>query len=72
MRQHMVATLQHREVYTDKVKDVREIFEAPIQWASYNTAITFTNDDLLLRSKLHNHPLFVSAYIREQKIKCEG
>ena len=34
-----------------------------------NTAITFGVDDLLLGSKRHNHPLFVTGYIREQKVK---
>ncbi|BFG37667.1 hypothetical protein CerSpe_239410 [Prunus speciosa] len=33
-------------------------------------SITFTNEDLLLGSKPHNHPLFVSGYVREQKLSC--
>jgi len=36
---------------------------------SYDTTITFTNDDLLLVSKPHNHPLPVTSYIWEQKVK---
>ena len=32
-------------------------------------AITFINDDLLLGPKPHNHSLFVTSYIREQKVK---
>jgi len=31
-------------------------------------AITFTDDDTLLRSKPHNHSLFKTSYIREQKV----
>ncbi|KAK4389721.1 hypothetical protein Sango_2309100 [Sesamum angolense] len=32
------------------------------------STITFTNEDLLLGSKPHNHPLFVAGYVREQKV----
>jgi len=38
-------------------------------YAACNTAITFTDDDLLLGSKPHNRPLFVTGYIREQKVR---
>ena len=30
--------------------------------------LTFSNEDLLLGSKPHNRPLYVSSYAREQKI----
>ena len=30
--------------------------------------ITLTDDDLLLGSKLHTCPLFITGYIREQKV----
>ena len=30
--------------------------------------IIFTDDDRLLGSKIHNRPLFVTSYIREQKV----
>ena len=33
------------------------------------TTITFFDDDLVLGSKQHNRPLFVTGYIREQKVK---
>jgi len=39
------------------------------QYAGCNTTITFFNDDLLLGSKPHNRPLFVTGYIRKQKVK---
>ncbi|KAL0457948.1 UNVERIFIED_CONTAM: hypothetical protein Slati_0422000 [Sesamum latifolium] len=32
------------------------------------STITFTDEDLLLGSKPHNHPLFIAEYIREQKV----
>ncbi|KAA0063077.1 ty3-gypsy retrotransposon protein [Cucumis melo var. makuwa] len=31
-------------------------------------SILFSDEDLLLRSKLHNRPLYVSGYVREQKL----
>ncbi|KAL0396150.1 UNVERIFIED_CONTAM: hypothetical protein Scaly_0063400 [Sesamum calycinum] len=33
-------------------------------------AMTFTDEDLLLGSKLHNRPLFVTCYAHEQKVNC--
>jgi len=36
------------------------VSKMPIQYASCNMAATFTEDDLLLGSKPHNHPLFVN------------
>ncbi|KAL0289863.1 UNVERIFIED_CONTAM: hypothetical protein Scaly_2689400 [Sesamum calycinum] len=34
----------------------------------YMSIITFTDEDLLLGSKLHNRPLFVVGYVCEQKL----
>jgi len=62
--QHIVIALQHPKIYAKKVKGVVEMAEMPIQCASCNTAITFTDDDLLLGSKPHNHPLFVVGYVK--------
>ena len=42
--------------------------EAFAQCANCHGKITFTNKDLLLGSKSHNRPLFVSSYIREEKV----
>ncbi|KAM2766317.1 hypothetical protein COP1_022237 [Malus domestica] len=33
-------------------------------------AIHFTDEDLLLGSKPHNRPLFISGYVREHKVSC--
>jgi len=41
------------------------MLEVLMQCASYNTAVTFTDDNLLLGSKPHNHPLFATDYIKE-------
>ena len=64
----MVA-LHHAKLYVDKVKGVKEPTKLPAQCATCNTAVSFTNEDLLLRSKPHNRPLFVTSYIKGQKIK---
>jgi len=66
---HVVAALRCLKLYGDKVKDVGGSTESPIQCVSCNTAVTFTNDDLLLGSKPHNRSLFVTGYIREQKVR---
>ena len=65
MCQLVVAALQRPEDYTDKVKDVGGSIEGPVHYVSCNTAITFTNYDLLFGSKLHNRPLSMTSYIRE-------
>jgi len=39
------------------------------QYAACNTTITFSYDDLLLGSKPHNRPLFITSYIKEQRVK---
>jgi len=66
----MVITLQHGEIYAERVKGVVEMSETPVQCASCNTAITFINYDLLLGSKPQNCPLFVASCIKEQKVDC--
>ena len=65
IHRHMVIALQNPEIYTDKVKGVEEMSEGAIQCASCNTAVTFTDDNILLWSKPHNRPLFVTRYIRK-------
>ena len=69
VRQHIVVALQHPELYADKVKDVGPSIKDAAQYVACNTTITFSDDDLLLCSKPHNNPLFVTGYIREQKVK---
>jgi len=65
----MVIALQHLEIYAERVKAVVEMLKTPVQCASYNMAVTFTDDELLLGSKPHNRPLFVAGYIKEQKVE---
>jgi len=64
-----VIALRHAKLYADKVKAVKEPAKLPVQCATYNTAVSFTDEDLLLGSKPHNRPLFVTGYIRGQKVK---
>jgi len=65
VRQHIIVALQHPELYADKVKDVDPSMKDAAQYAICNMTITFSDDDLLLGSKPHNRPLFVTGYIRE-------
>jgi len=76
VRHQVVVALQHPELYADKVKDAGPSIKGAsssmkdvTQYTACNTAITFSDDDLLLDSKPHNHPLFVTGYIRERKVK---
>jgi len=50
-----------------QVKDA-PLMCSPVRCGTCNTAITFTDDDLLLSSKPHNHSLFVTRYIQGQKV----
>jgi len=67
--QHVVVALQNPKLYANKVNDVGKLTSDVAQYAACNLSITFSNDDLLLGSKPHNCPLFITAYIREQKVK---
>ena len=69
MRQGVAAAFQHAELYVNKAGNIVESSKGLAQYATCNMAITFTDDDLLLGSKPHNHPLYVIGYIREQKVK---
>jgi len=69
MPEHVVIALQHPKLYANKVKDVGGSIERPVQCASCSSAVTFTEDNLLWGSEFHNHPLFVTGYIRKQKVK---
>ena len=68
MCRHVVVALQHLKLYADRIKDVEELSKGPVQCSSCNMVVTFTEDNLFLGSKPHNHPLFVIGYIREQKV----
>ena len=69
MREQVVAAMRHAMSYANKVKEVKKPAKLPAQCATCNTVVSFTDDDLLLGSKPHNHRLFVTGYIRGQKVK---
>ena len=52
-----------------KNDDVSTIVTSPtMAYDSSCMSISFSDEDLLLESKLHNRPLYVSGYVREQKL----
>jgi len=61
--------LHHAKLCVDKVKAIKEPAKLPTHCATCNMAVSFTDEDLLLESKPHNRPLFVSGSIRGQKVK---
>ncbi|XP_074277874.1 uncharacterized protein LOC141601485 [Silene latifolia] len=67
-RQIILQGLDKPELYAGKKKDVGEFAEQSTQCVSCNAALTFSDEDLLLGSKPHNRPLYVSGYIRGQKV----
>ncbi|XP_074315122.1 uncharacterized protein LOC141651303 [Silene latifolia] len=67
-RQKILQGIDKPELYAGKMKDVGEFAEQSTQCVSCNAALTFSNEDLLLGSKPHNRPLYVSGYIRGQKV----
>ncbi|XP_074266017.1 uncharacterized protein LOC141588475 [Silene latifolia] len=68
MRQQLSLAILQPEAYADKLKAAQEPGEQSKKCVVCNAALAFTDEDLLLGSKLHNRPLFVSAYIRERKV----
>ena len=48
--------------------DSEEETERAIVYRAYWSSIIFNDDDHLLGSKIHNRPLFVTGYIREQEV----
>jgi len=69
VRQDVAVPLQHPELYADTVKDAGPSTKDVAQYVVCNMTITFSNDDPLLGSKPHNHPLFITGYIKKQKVK---
>ena len=52
----------------EESSESEEETERAIVYRAYWSSIIFTDDDHLLGSKIHNRPLFVTGYIREQKV----
>ncbi|KAK9688789.1 hypothetical protein RND81_09G011200 [Saponaria officinalis] len=68
MRFQLAQALQNPEPYTEQVKNAGEPVEQSAKCMSCSTALSFSDEDLLLGSELHNRPLYVSGYIRGQKV----
>ncbi|KAH7859334.1 hypothetical protein Vadar_000532 [Vaccinium darrowii] len=66
----LVQVLTNHVEYEAIINEVGGTKEDSTTCASCYAALTFTDEDLQLGSKLHNRPLFVSGYIEEQKIGC--
>ncbi|KAM1243698.1 hypothetical protein ACFX2G_035924 [Malus domestica] len=71
MRRALVAVLESpndHETQESKDEGLKlRPHECATSCATYD-AINFTDEDLLLGSKPHNYPLFVSGYVREHKV----
>ncbi|KAM2645653.1 hypothetical protein EV1_019177 [Malus domestica] len=64
----VLASLDNHEVQESKDEDLKLRTHEYATCCAAQDAIHFTNEDLLLGSKPHNHPLFVSGYVREHKV----
>ncbi|RVW52984.1 hypothetical protein CK203_072696 [Vitis vinifera] len=64
----LIQVLKNPTLYATKIKGAKRVEDESHNCAKCCAAITFTNEDLQLGSKLHNRPLFVTGYIREQNI----
>ena len=62
--------LEETKVTKEEESETHASEEAIALCAHYRDKITFTNKDLLLGSKPHNQPLFVSCYTRGEKVSC--
>ena len=60
----LTQALEKPEMYTPHTNMLQQAQEC----YACSLDLTFTDEDLLLGSKSHNHPLYVSGYAREQKI----
>ena len=69
IHEQVAVALHHTKLYIDKVKAVKEPVKLPTQCVTCNTMVSFTDEDLLLGSKPHIRQLFVTGYIKGQKVK---
>ena len=60
----LTQALEKREMYTPSTNMLQQTQEC----YACSPDLTFTDEDLLLGSKPHNHPFYVSGYACEQKI----
>ncbi|CAL9014030.1 unnamed protein product [Prunus brigantina] len=71
IRVALVKALMDLDIQPNKIRKIGELEPESQDHAiccATCASITFTDEDLLLGSKPHNRPLFVSGYVREQKL----
>ena len=68
MRNVLIQVLKNPILYATKIKRAKRLEDESHNCAKCCAAITFTDEDLQLRSKPHKQPLIVTRYIREQNI----
>ncbi|KAI5342408.1 hypothetical protein L3X38_010283 [Prunus dulcis] len=67
----LVKTLMDLNIHPNQIREAKKLEPESQDRAiccATCASITFTDEDLLLGSKPHNRPLFVSGYVREQKL----
>ncbi|XP_020410515.1 uncharacterized protein LOC109946596 [Prunus persica] len=67
----LVKTLMDLNIHPNQIREAKKLeLESQDRAICCATcaSITFTDEDLLLGSKPHNRPFFVSGYVREQKL----
>ncbi|KAI5317505.1 hypothetical protein L3X38_037212 [Prunus dulcis] len=67
----LVKTLMDLNIHPNQIREAKKLEHESQDRAiccATCASITFTDEDLLLGSKPHNRPLFVSGYVREQKL----
>ncbi|KAM2122482.1 hypothetical protein ACFX1Q_020150 [Malus domestica] len=71
MQRALIAVLASLEDHEMQQRKGKGLELRPHEYATCcvaHDAITFTNEDLLLGSKPHNRPIFISGYVREHKV----
>ncbi|KAL4651247.1 hypothetical protein ACB092_01G145500 [Castanea dentata] len=65
---YVFASLTCYQISDEEESDCEEETERAIVYKACWSSIIFTDDDRLLGPKIHNRPLFVTGYIREQRV----
>ncbi|KAL4637826.1 hypothetical protein ACB092_03G104600 [Castanea dentata] len=65
---YVFSSLTCYQISDEEESDCEEETERAIVYKACWSSIIFTDDDRLLGPKIHNRPLFVTGYIREQRV----
>ena len=63
MQNALIQVLKNPKLYATKIKGAKGLEDESHNCAKCCATITFTVEDLQLRSKPHNRPLFITRYI---------